>query len=206
MTTKFEPAKNVAGNIEVIRPPPEAMPHLDPMVIEMEYAAEKGGTRVGVPVLVQFSNHCYTRTRKAGDTDEDVLFREMRKLGPEERVWCPERAAFSTRLPEIMSNLGRLMCLRGNSKEILYRVESPGPRRGEHWYVCMRLSFKRATGEILISVRSVHSRSNKPVNTRGGQTRGWAIFAAAYGEWRTQSELLQSRERKSPLQEEGASE
>lgn len=204
MTTITRPPRPRVGDIEAIRPPPEVLEHLDAMSIEFEYEITKGGERVFVPVIVQFSNHCYTRTRLDSDPDDSVLFRERRKDGGvEERVWCPERAAFSKRLPDILRGIGGLLCLRGDSKEILYRVAGPGPRDGEDWYVCMRLSIKVATRELIISVRSVHPRANRPADVRGSSTRGWAIFAQRYSTWRAEHRWLIPLERKNPLHGEG---
>lgn len=198
MVTKEVSAVNTAGNIEVVRPPPLEMRHLDPMVIEIEFEPEKGSPRVRVPILVHYANHCFTRTRRPDDADEDVLFREWRNGRFEERVWCEDRARFSQQLPAIMSRLGSLLCMRGDQKEMMYRVEGPGPRKGESWYVCMKMSLKRATGEVFISVRSVHARTNKPL-TRGAPARGWSIFGALYKVWREQNPAVRRHEKENPL-------
>lgn len=154
--------------------------HLSPRIIN--YSIKVDGKTENVPVRVDFSEHCYTRSRKEGDPEEAVILSEPRKdKTTDERVFCLDRWNFSLQLPTILEELRDRMCFVGNSSEVFYRQEdapAPGDRAG--WYICMRFDYRAKWNEMRISVRSCHWRTNRPIEVRGPNKRFYMIFAAYY--------------------------
>ena len=125
---------------------------------------------VDAKVTVYYSNHCWTRSKGVTDPDSSILHSEQRKNGyVDHRVFDQERYDFSKSLPSIIDNLTDKVCLQGNGS-IFYRHERPGTAyTDEGWYICARLEHQQ--GSLRLSVRSVHYRKNKPVDTRGPAIR-----------------------------------
>lgn len=137
-----------------------------------EIKPDKNGETFSVRVRVNFSNHCYSRERK-DESANQIIDRQHRKDGTiEERVFCQSRWDFCQNLPEIIENLGLQRCFEGD-RDIIYRQERRS-QVGAHdgWYICMRLEYRKKKNPAFeLWVRSVHQRSNRPVNIRnhGGQ-------------------------------------
>jgi len=129
------------------------------------------GNIITVDLVVHYSNHCYTRSRVAGDDEKFVLFTDRKSDGSlDERVFCPTRWKFSKDLPAIIATLNQSLCYAGGSREIFYRVKSdPGGPRVKGWYICGRLGVNPARRQLTMSVRSVHHRTNEPHDTRGSK-------------------------------------
>jgi len=154
--------------------------HLRPF--DITYSIKIDGQPKDVTLSVHFSNHCYTRSRKEGDSDEDVLFQEKKRHGIiDERVLCNERWEFSKSLPEIIQDLHGKGCFIGGSKEIFYRQELPA-KGNIHagWYICARLGASNTHQNLTLSIRSVHWRNNRPIDIRGGPKRFYALLAQFY--------------------------
>lgn len=154
------------------------------------------GESYAVTVRVYYSNHCWTRTRK--DEPEDaILFYEHHSDWVDERVFCATRWEFSLQLPEIVASLSHSLCLPGRSKEIFYRVKAD-KTKGDHagWYMCARLDAIQSKEEITLSIRSVHYRTNRPEDTRGGPQRFWALFWDFYKDLRAKHDWVVAGETK----------
>lgn len=126
--------------------------------------------QVIVNMHVFYANHCYTRSRKQGEPEDAVLFRERRQDGTlDERVFCPKRYQFSLQLPQIVSDLSQAMCYRGSDSQLFYRLKSdPKARKGIYgWYVCGRLAPNATHQQLRLNIRSVHYRTNEPDGIRG---------------------------------------
>ncbi|MBL1261770.1 MAG: hypothetical protein COB33_014725 [Thiotrichaceae bacterium] len=81
--------------------------HLDPFY--WRYTAEAGGKRpeCTYKFQVSFSMHCFTRKALSSETIGDGLW----YTGPKEsRVFCVDRYAFSTQLPDIVRSMGERPC------------------------------------------------------------------------------------------------
>ncbi|GGD43877.1 hypothetical protein GCM10007235_14810 [Pseudoxanthomonas indica] len=149
-----------------------------------------------VNVRVYYSNHCWTRTRK-DEPEDTVLFYEHHSDWVDERVFCETRWKFSLQLPEIVASLPHSLCLRGRSKQIFYRVKADESKDGyAGWYVCARLRAIQKKQEITLSIRSVHYRTNRPEDTRGGPQRFWALFWDFYKDLRSNHDWVAAGEAK----------
>lgn len=156
--------------------------HLAPATID--YPIRVDGESVIVTTQIHYANHCWTRKRKPGDPDHQVLFTERRRDGLiEERVFCPARYAFSLRIPVIIEGLHDKHCLLGDAKEMFFRQEdAPAANRLAGWYLCIRLGWDCMARQVMLSVRSAHERVNRPGNARSQQKRFYAILARHYAE------------------------
>lgn len=150
--------------------------HLRPFPVT--YSIKIKDEHKDISLQVLFSNHCYTRSRKKADLDEDVLFSEPRRNSVDERVFCEERWRFSQELPAIIRALHNKLCFSGKSKELFYRQEKP-TRPGEHagWYICAKLGYSQKHQNHTLSIRSVHWRTNRPIDIRGGSKRFYVLLA-----------------------------
>lgn len=140
------------------------------------------GNQVVVDLHVYYSNHCFTRSRVQGDPDEAVLFSEVNKCGNvDERVFCPNRYAFSLQLLKILASLNQAMCYRGGQGQIFYRLKNdPGAKQRSHgWYICGRLDANVKHQQLRMNIRSVHHRTNEPNDVRG-QCRFFHILMPFY--------------------------
>lgn len=157
-----------------------SLEHLKPF--KVTYGIKVSGEPVDVPLHVHFSEHCYTRSRKDGDLDEAVLFREKKRGGQvDERVFCEARWEFSKSLPAIIKDLHSKGCYPGGSKEMFYRQENAPINNPQHgWYICTRLGVSQKHKNLTMSVRSAHYRTNKPFDIRGGTKRFYALLAQFY--------------------------
>lgn len=140
--------------------------HMQSFDVEYEVKLSKSDPLTKVNAKVSFSNHCFSRSKKPDDADRHVI-----SIEPfEERVFCPERWAFSKGLPDIIRDLTYKGCLQGGKKEIIYRQEDrtcPGSHEG--WYICLKLDYKKG---LEVWVRSAHWRPNRPIDIRSnGETR-----------------------------------
>jgi hypothetical protein len=150
--------------------------------LPMTYTIKPGGNPVDVELYLHFSNHCYTKSRKSHHTDEEVLFRETKKNGTiDERVFCKERWEFSKLLPEIFRELHAKPCFIGNEKTMFYRQENK-PFVGSHegWYICARFGVSNKHENLVITVRSVHYRTNRPESIRGESKRFYVWLMRFY--------------------------
>lgn len=128
------------------------------------------GQQVTVDLHVFYANHCYTRSRKEGDPEEAVLFRERKRDGSiDERVFCPKRYQFSLQLPQLVADLSQALCYRGSDRQLFYRLKSdPKARKRIYgWYVCGRLDASAGHQQLRLNIRSVHYRTNEPDGVRG---------------------------------------
>lgn len=163
--------------------------HLKPLNVIFDIRC--AGEPISVDLYVIFSNHCYTGSRKDHHTDEDVLFREKRQYGVDERVFDLERWEFSKRLPGIIKDLHSRLCLQGGSRELFYRQEErPSPSSYEGWYLCIRLSADNTNRRLVLSVRSAHYRRNRPFDVRGAPKRFYAVLAQFYRQEKKKREWL----------------
>ncbi|AKH70895.1 hypothetical protein IMCC21906_03258 (plasmid) [Spongiibacter sp. IMCC21906] len=164
--------------------------HLKPFNVTYEIKVD--GEPTEVTLRVHFASHCYTRSRKEDDPDHSVLFKEQKRRGPDdERVFCPDRWEFSKKLPDIITNLHSKGCYPGGSKELFYRHEDAPKSNPQHgWYICTRLSASDKYQNLTLSVRSAHWRTNRPVDTRGGTKRFYALLAQFYATEKQKREWL----------------
>lgn len=152
--------------------------HLAPCVVPYTLRLKSGD--VVLPIAVYYANHCYTRSRKPGDSPEAVLFREPKHGGAiDERVFCIDRWSFSQRLPAVLEKLEGTMCYRSSQNELFYRVEDAKPSGGG-WAICMRLDINASAQELRLSVRSVHHRQNLPHDVKHPQVRFFSILRDFY--------------------------
>ncbi|WP_226668995.1 hypothetical protein [Microbulbifer aggregans] len=154
--------------------------HMADMTLSFNVMLKKGEEPVSFPCRVEFHNHCYTRGRKEGDTDEQVFIAEKRRGGEiEERVFCPERWDYSLRLPEILRNIVFKDCLQGDRKEILFRQEDrPDASSLKGWYLCMRFDYRKDLDpKLILRINSCHWRPNRPDGVRGGPKRFLMLLA-----------------------------
>lgn len=154
------------------------------------------GESYAVTVRVHYSNHCWTKTRK-DESEDAILFYEHHSDWVDARVFCQTRWEFSLQLPEIVASLSHSLCLPGRSKEIFYRVKADKEKGGHAgWYVCARLNAIQSKQEITLSIRSVHYRTNRPEDTRGGPRRFWALFWDFYKDLRAKHDWVVAGETK----------
>ncbi|MEW8389334.1 MAG: hypothetical protein AB2660_17600 [Candidatus Thiodiazotropha sp.] len=87
-----------------------SLEHLKPF--QVTYSIKVNGEPKDVTLHVHFSKHCYTRSRKEGDPDNAVLYREEKRRGDiDERVFCKARWEFSKSLPTVIRELHSKGCL-----------------------------------------------------------------------------------------------
>lgn len=144
-----------------------------PFTTTYEIKPRKDAEPFSVEVLVRFSNHCYSRTRK-GEAEHHIIDTQQHRNGMvDERVFCVDRWTFCQNVRTVIDELALKRCLEGGSKEILYRQEQPSQVAAhDGWYLCMRLEHRKGrTPPLSLSVRSVHWRTNRPADIRrhGGQ-------------------------------------
>lgn len=154
--------------------------HLKPF--QVVYRIKVDRHPIDVALRVHFSNHCYTRSRKNGDTDNAVLYQETKRGGLiDERIFCASRWEFSKSLPSSIIALHSKGCFSGSNKAIFYRQEQPLHIGSYHgWYICARLSASERHQNLTMSVRSAHWRTNRPFNVRGGTKRFYTLLAQFY--------------------------
>ncbi|MEW8009252.1 MAG: hypothetical protein G8D88_17665 [gamma proteobacterium symbiont of Ctena orbiculata] len=157
-----------------------SLEHLKPF--QVTYSIKVNGEPKDVTLHVHFSKHCYTRSRKEGDPDNAVLYREEKRRGDiDERVFCKARWEFSKSLPTVIRELHSKSCYPGGSKEMFYRHEGAPMSNPHHgWYICTRLGVNQKHKNLTMSVRSAHWRTNKPFGIRGGTKRFYALLAQFY--------------------------
>ena len=149
---------------------------------EVSYSIKVEGKEMDVPLMIFFSDHCYTETRKDSHPESAVILREEKRHGIiDERVFCQQRWHFSKHLPEIIKNLHSKRCHLGDN-EVFYRQEESPPRNSHAgWYICIKLSVSERHKNLTLSVRSVHWRENRPLGVlRGGPRPFFAILANFY--------------------------
>jgi len=151
--------------------------HTTPTIFEFGVKLSRDAEIEKIQVKVFFSNHCYSRECFENDP---VHFREEKRNGTvENRTFCVDRWEFSKKLPRIISELGNKTCLQGGQKEVLYRLEDSDPVNPSHgWYLCMRMGYRpNKIPSIELSVRSIHWRSNRPIDIRGGSQRFYVLLS-----------------------------
>lgn len=159
-----------------------SLKHLRPFSVVFQVKTKEG--LKDIEFFVLFSSHCYTRSRKNGDSDKSVIFREKKRHGHvDERVFCKNRWEFSKSLPKIIQTLHDKHCLPGGGKELLYRQEKKSqPGSYDGWYICIRLGVSHHYRNLTLSVRSAHWRPNRPFDIRGPSRRFYALLARFYQE------------------------
>ncbi|MCP4697826.1 MAG: hypothetical protein GY862_13385 [Gammaproteobacteria bacterium] len=162
--------------------------HLEPF--QVSYAIKMNNIAIDVNLHVFFTSHCYTRSRKEGDSDCAVLYRERKRGGIDERVFSKARWEFSKFLPDIIKSLHSKGCYPGSKKELFFRQEKP-PYAGSQdgWYICFRLGVSKKHKNLTMSVRSVHWRNNRPYVRRVAK-RFYALLSEFYSEAKKKMDWL----------------
>ncbi|MEJ1391462.1 MAG: hypothetical protein RPU34_11300 [Candidatus Sedimenticola sp. (ex Thyasira tokunagai)] len=153
--------------------------HLRPL--HLSYTIKVKGQDVEVPLVVFFSDHCYTESRK-DQPESAVILREQKRGGIiDERVFWPPRWKFSKSLPDIIEGLHNKRCHLGDN-EIFYRQEGAPPHNSHAgWYICIKLGASEKHQNLWMSVRSVHWRENRPYGvTRGNPRPFYAVLSNFY--------------------------
>lgn len=154
--------------------------HLRPL--SLSFTVKIKGQDVEVPLVVFFSDHCYTETRKEHHPDDAVILKEKKRHGLiDERVFCLPRWNFSQGLPSILEGLHDKRCYLGDN-EIFYRQEGAPPRNSHAgWYICIKLGVSEKNQNLTMSVRSVHWRENRPHGViRGNPRPFYAVLSNFY--------------------------
>lgn len=155
--------------------------HLKPFTVTYNVFVDK--LPVSIPLVVIFSNHCYTRSKNDKDLDIDILSEEKKKNGDIDcRVFCPDRWGFSFLLVDIIKELHSKLCLSGKSKELFYRQEKPigSGVLHEGWYICLKLDVSQKHKNLVLNVRSSHYRTNRPFEAGGGTNKFYSILSEFY--------------------------
>lgn len=140
------------------------------------------GAMVVVDLVVHYANHCYTRSRRPGEGEHLVLFRERLSDGTlDERIFCPLRWRFSLGLPAIVAVLNQSLCYAGRNREVFYKVKSDvGGPSTKGWYICGRLGVNVRRKQLFLSIRSIHYRTNQPHDIRRPGKRFYEILIPFY--------------------------
>ncbi|HVJ38718.1 MAG TPA: hypothetical protein VM687_13050 [Stenotrophomonas sp.] len=177
-----------------LRPLDFDVSHLRRMVMEIEVRLDQRA--VLVPVVVLFSNHCYTRSVCVGESIADALYCEAKRGGvAEHRVLDEARLAFSKRLPQMLGQIAHAMVFQGDG-QVLFRVQEDRARGGDSgWYVCLELGVNVAASELRLTVKTCHYRSTRPTNVRGNKKRFFSFFNPMYLRLRSRHAWLVAQEK-----------
>jgi hypothetical protein len=175
--------------------------HLNP--IHAAVSVTVNGKRYRIPVVVIFSNHCYTDGKRGTVRRDDPLYLTNDRTG--NRAFCAVRWQRSLGLPALVAAMieASLNCYKLDAADGYMHIPDPAsPNKWIGWYVCFRFDKSKA-GEpvaLRISVTSYHHRTTKPENLRW---TGTIKFPALVVEWlRKREDFLHLF---APIEEEGVS-
>jgi len=168
--------------------------HLRRMRLDIEVRLDRRA--VLVPVVVLFSNHCYTRSLRDGESVADALYCETKGGGViEHRVLDDMRLGFSKQLPRMLEQIAHATVFQG-SGQVFYRVKEDPARGGDcGWYLCLEVGVNVAANELRLTVKSCHYRSTRPANVRGNKKRFFAFFNPMYLRLRAKHPWLVAQEK-----------
>ncbi|WP_341960041.1 hypothetical protein [Pseudomonas sp. RC10] len=136
-----------------------------------------------LPVRVMYRDHCYTRSFVSGSDDPKFLF--IPCVG-EQRVFCPDRWAYSCGLPGIIENLLRqnAQCYCATQDGLYFKIDSSTVNRSvaphAGWYLFFKFRPYRSGPGVVLSVESNHERTSWPSNARGRKPARFRVLLTEY--------------------------
>lgn len=148
--------------------------HLD--AFEVVINLKIGEEDLQVPLWVVFRNHCYSREVMLGkDGDEEMQWELPPEPGEQyTRLFCPQRWAASHNLVEMVKTvLFEANCYRTTARGLYYKFDrAPRMQAGSAVGAYLFFKFRRNRHNpqgLVLSIESVHNRTNLPANDRNRQ-------------------------------------
>jgi hypothetical protein len=134
------------------------------------------GTRYLVPVVITYSSHCFTDTKKQTVLETDPWFYNTDHTGP--RAFCPTRWNSSLDLPGnidflINQNKG---CYDATIHGSYLHLRNPNAKYlGNGWYVMFKLSRADDPALVHMKIASHHFRKQLPSNVKNPKTKPFSM-------------------------------
>lgn len=136
-----------------------------------------GGNRYLIPIVVTFSAHCYTDTRKKTVTQNDPWYFKTDSTG--DRAFCVTRWESSKDLPENVGYLinGSLKCYESTNGDGVYlHLRNPNSKYpGNGWYVMFNFKPADAPALVIMGIESHHNRKQFPTNIKNRKPKPFAM-------------------------------